>query len=122
MRLHSFTGKMTTQKRSNLKRRGSGLRDWRLGREKRDQGLRDWGTRDWLRSGREGLDGARVSGQGFEEILYDRGKGRIALGCPDASTAVGVFGDGYGDVAHGFSGWQGFRGFVFSLLVCAKGG
>jgi hypothetical protein len=34
----------------------------------------------------------------------------------------GIVGDGYGDVAHGFSARQGFRTLVFYLPVCANGG
>jgi hypothetical protein len=39
-----------------------------------------------------------------------------------ATIGTRVVGDGYGDVAHGFSWRQWFRSFVSSLQVCADGG
>ena len=63
------------------------------------------GSIDGVRvTGREGEVGTLDSRHGFEEILDDRGDGRVALGCPNPRAAVDIVRDGYCDIAHGSSG------------------
>jgi len=69
---------------------------------------------------REGAGGAGASGQGFEEMLDDRGEGRIALGCPDPRAAVGIVGMVTVMLRMGSPVGEGLLG-LYPLSRCAQG-
>jgi hypothetical protein len=74
---------------------------------------------------RERRVGNRESGEILDQVLYYSGQREIPLRCPNPRPAVGSFGDGYGDVWHGFSVRDDgslFSALAFYFLVCAKGG
>jgi hypothetical protein len=76
--------------------------------------LKDWGGSNGGQIAvREGAGGAFDAGKCFEKILDDRGDRGIVLSRPDTRAAVGIVGESYSDVSHGFSGGQGFRALVF---------
>ncbi len=71
--------------------------------------------------------GAGDAGEGFEEIGDNGGDGCVALGSPDAGLAVGLLGNGYGDVfvMRRLSGteWDsvGNTGTLCFIPLCAGG-
>ena len=58
--------------------------------------------------GVQGLESARYFGQIFKDPTHDEGSGAVALGGPDADSAVLEIGDGYSDVFHGRRAGQRF--------------